>query len=143
MRELIDEHYPEAEKLVQVMDNLKTHSPSSFYEGFPPQEARRLTEKLEIHYTPKHGSWLNMAEIELAVLARQCLTGAFPALSKHNSGLVPGNSSAITRTPPLIGVLPPLMRVSSSSTCIHLSNEGGQATSGSTGNGVALYQGGP
>jgi len=65
MRELIDEQYPEADKIVLVMDNLNTHSPSSFYEVFDPQEARRLTEKLEIHYTPKHGSWLNMAEIEL------------------------------------------------------------------------------
>ncbi len=73
LREIIDEHYPEAEKIVLVMDNLNTHSPSSFYEVFSPQEARRLTEKLEIHYTPKHGSWLNMAEIELSVLARQCL----------------------------------------------------------------------
>lgn len=56
-----------------VMDNLNTHTPSSFYEAFPPEGARRLTEKLEIHYTPKHRSWLNMAEIELSVLARQCL----------------------------------------------------------------------
>ena len=82
MRELIDEHYPDAEKLVLVMDNLNTHSPSSFYEVFPPQEARRLTEKLEIHYTPKHGSWLNMAEIELSVLARQCLAGRIPTLEQ-------------------------------------------------------------
>jgi hypothetical protein len=82
MRELIDKRYPDAEKLVLVMDNLNTHSPSSFYEVFPPQEARRLTEKLEIHYTPKHGSWLNMAEIELAVLARQCLTGRIPSFEQ-------------------------------------------------------------
>ncbi len=73
VRDLIDVQYPQAEKIVLVMDNLNTHSPSSFYEVFSPQEARRLTEKLEIHYTPKHGSWLNMAEIELAVLVRQCL----------------------------------------------------------------------
>jgi DDE superfamily endonuclease len=69
MREVIDVHYPEAEKIVLVMDNLNTHSPASFYEAFDPQEAERLCEKLEIHYTPTHGSWLNMAEIELAVLA--------------------------------------------------------------------------
>lgn len=62
-------HYPQAEKLVLVMDNLNTHSPASFYEAFDPQEAERLSEKLEIHSTPTHGSWLNMAEIELAVLA--------------------------------------------------------------------------
>lgn len=73
IRELVDTHYPEAEKIVLVMDNLNTHTPGSLYEMFPPAEARRLTEKLEIHYTPKHGSWLNMAEIELSVLGRQCL----------------------------------------------------------------------
>ncbi|HEX6108931.1 MAG TPA: IS630 family transposase [Ktedonobacteraceae bacterium] len=82
MREVIDIHYPEADKIVLVMDNLNTHSPSSFYEVFTPQEARRLTEKLEIHYTPKHGSWLNMAEIELSVLARQCLAGRLPTLEQ-------------------------------------------------------------
>jgi hypothetical protein len=60
------------------MDNLNTHNPSSLYEAFDPKEARRLTEKLEIHYTPKHGSWLNMAEIELSVLARQCLDRRIP-----------------------------------------------------------------
>ena len=73
IRELVDEQYPEAEKIVLVMDNLNTHTPGSLYEAFLPAEARRLTEKLEIHYTPKHGSWLNMAEIELSVLGRQCL----------------------------------------------------------------------
>jgi transposase len=82
MREIIDRHYPDAEKIVLVMDNLNTHSPSSFYEVFAPLEARRLTEKLEIHYTPKHGSWLNMAEIELSVLARQCLAGRIPSLEQ-------------------------------------------------------------
>ena len=69
MREIIDIQYPQAEKIVLVMDNLNTHSPASFYEVFAPEEAERLGEKLEIHYTPTHGSWLNMAEIELAVLA--------------------------------------------------------------------------
>ena len=69
MRQAIDSHDPQAEKLVLVMDNLNTHSPASFYEVFAPAEAERLCEKREIHYTPKHGSWLNMAEIELAVLA--------------------------------------------------------------------------
>lgn len=77
MRDVIDLHYSHAEKIVLVMDNLNTHTPSSFYEVFEPAEARRLTEKLEIHYTPKHGSWLNMAEIELSVLARQCLSDRF------------------------------------------------------------------
>ncbi len=69
IHELLTEHYAQAEKVVLVMDNLNTHSPASFYEAFDPQEAERLCEKLEIHYTPTHGSWLNMAEIELAVLA--------------------------------------------------------------------------
>mgnify|MGYP002737281281 CR=1 FL=1 len=74
MRALLTEQYPEAETVVVVMDNLNTHTPASFYEVFPPEEARRLVERLEIHYTPEHGSWLNMAEIELSVLTRQCLS---------------------------------------------------------------------
>lgn len=73
VRELVDVHYPQAEKIVLVQDNLNTHKPASLYEAFPPQEAQRLLSKLEIHYTPKHGSWLNMAETELGVLSRQCL----------------------------------------------------------------------
>jgi hypothetical protein len=73
LRALLDEEYRDVERVVLVMDNLNTHSPSSFYEAFAPQEARRLTERLEIHYTPKHGSWLNIAECELSVLGRQCL----------------------------------------------------------------------
>lgn len=75
----MDEHYPEAEKLVLVMDNLNTHTLGSLYEAFAPEEALRLARKLEIHYTPKHGSWLNMAEIELSVLARQCLGQRLPS----------------------------------------------------------------
>jgi len=74
MKTLADEIYPQAEKIVIVMDNLNTHSPTSFYEAFEPQEARRLANRFEFHYTPKHGSWLNMAEIELGVLIRQCLS---------------------------------------------------------------------
>jgi hypothetical protein len=74
MQEVIDVHYPKAEKIVLVMDNLATHSPAAFYHTFPPAEARRLAAKLEIHHTPLHGSWLNMAEIEFAALARQCLS---------------------------------------------------------------------
>ena len=79
IRELVDVHYPEAEQIVLVMDNLNTHTLGSLYETFPPAEARRLAEKLELHYTPKHGSWLNMAEIELSVLARQCLGQRLPS----------------------------------------------------------------
>jgi hypothetical protein len=73
IRELVDETYPDAEKIVLVMDNLNTHSPASLYEAFEPPEAKRIADRLEVHYTPKHGSWLNMAEIELGILGRQCL----------------------------------------------------------------------
>lgn len=72
-KELVDVHYPDAERIVLVMDQLNTHSPASLYEAFAPAEAKRLADKLEIHYTPKHGSWLNMAELELSALQRQCL----------------------------------------------------------------------
>jgi hypothetical protein len=78
IKELVDVHYPEAEKIVLVMDNLNTHTPASLYEAFPPAEAKRLSNRLEIHYTPKHGSWLNIAEIELSVLAEQCLDRRLP-----------------------------------------------------------------
>ena len=77
IRDLVDS-YPTAEKIVLVMDNLNTHKPASLYEAFPPEEARRLIDRLEIHYTPKHGSWLNMAETELSVLSRQCLDRRIP-----------------------------------------------------------------
>jgi hypothetical protein len=73
MRDLSDLWYPQADKIVVVLDNLNTHTPAAFYEAFEPSEARRLARRFEFHYTPKHGSWLNMAEIELSVLARQCL----------------------------------------------------------------------
>jgi hypothetical protein len=73
MKWLVDERYPDAEVIRVVLDNLNTHKPASLYETFPPAEAHRLRQRLEFHYTPKHGSWLNMAEIELSVLARQCL----------------------------------------------------------------------
>jgi hypothetical protein len=73
MKELSDEIYPHADQIVVTMDNLNIHTPISFYETFEPDEARRLIERFEFHYTPKHGSWLNMAEIELGVLIRQCL----------------------------------------------------------------------
>lgn len=78
IRELVDARYPQAEKIVLVMDNLNTHKPASLYEAFAPDEARRLLERLEMHYTPKHGSWLNMAETELSVLATQCLDRRIP-----------------------------------------------------------------
>jgi DDE superfamily endonuclease len=73
LRWLAEDLHPDAEKLVLVMDNLNTHKLASLYETFPPEQARRIAERFEIHYTPKHGSWLNVAEIELSVLAGQCL----------------------------------------------------------------------
>ena len=73
VKELVDTHYPHAERIVLVLDQLNTHSPASLYAAFPPAEAKRLADKLEIHDTPKHGSWLNMAELELSALHRQCL----------------------------------------------------------------------
>jgi hypothetical protein len=78
MRELVDVHFPEAERITVVLDNLNTHTPAALYVAFPPAEAKRLWDKLEFHYTPKHGSWLNMAEIELSVLSRQCLDRRIP-----------------------------------------------------------------
>ena len=73
IRWLVEEVHEEAEKVVLVMDNLNTHKVASLYEAFPPERARRIAERLEIHHTPKHGSWLNVAEVELSVLSRQCL----------------------------------------------------------------------
>jgi hypothetical protein len=78
IKELVDVRYPDAERILLVMDNLNTHSPASLYEVFAPAEAKRLADKLEIHHTPKHGSWLNIAEIELSVLSRQCLDRRVP-----------------------------------------------------------------
>jgi transposase len=78
MRELVDVHFPDAECIVVVEDNLNTHDPACLYEFFPPAEAKRILDRLEFHWTPKHGSWLNMAEIELSVLNRQCLDRYMP-----------------------------------------------------------------
>jgi len=78
LRWLVDEAYPEAEKIVLVTDNLNTHTTASLYERYAPKEARRLAVKIEWHYTPEHGSWLNMAECELSVLGRQCLSRRIP-----------------------------------------------------------------
>ena len=78
IKHLVDVQHPEAEKITLVIDQLNTHSPASLYEAFTPEEAKRLADKLDIHHTPKHGSWLNIAEIELSVLARQCLNQRIP-----------------------------------------------------------------
>jgi hypothetical protein len=78
VRELVDVHYPDATRIVLVMDNLNTHRPASLYDTFEPAEAKRLWDHLEIHYTPKHGSWLNIAECEFSVLSRQCTNRRLP-----------------------------------------------------------------
>jgi hypothetical protein len=78
MRYLVDDLFPEADKVVMVLDNLNTHTPAALYEAFEPAEAKRILDRLEFHYTPKHGSWLNMVEIEIGVLCEQCLDDRIP-----------------------------------------------------------------
>jgi len=105
MRQLVDEHYPEAEVVTLVLDNLNTHTPASLYQTFEPEEAHRIARRLEIHYTPKHDSWLNpvlsivegMAEIELSVLSRQCLDRRIPdqtTLAQEVAGWQDGRNRA-------------------------------------------------
>jgi transposase len=100
IRRLVDDWYPAAEKIVLVLDNLSTHTPAALYEAFEPAEARRLVEKIEWHYTPKHGSWLNVAEMELSVLARQCLDRRIPdleALRREVAAWVARRNAAVVR----------------------------------------------
>jgi hypothetical protein len=87
VKSIVSERYPRAEKVVLVMDNLNTHTLSSLYEAFPAAEAFEIAQKLEIHYTPKHGSWLNIAEIELSAMSRQCLDRRIDTLEKLQSEL--------------------------------------------------------
>ena len=91
--EVCDILYPTAERIVLVMDNLNTHNAASLYEAFEPSQARRLAEKLEIHYTPKHGSWLDMAEIELSILSRQCMKDYFESRKQLKERIVPWERS--------------------------------------------------
>ena len=84
LRALAEEHFPAAERIVLVQDNLNPHSPASLYEAFPPAEAARLKARFEFHFTPKHGSWMNIAEIELSALARGCLARRIP--ESHHAG---------------------------------------------------------
>ena len=85
IKDMLDERYPNAVQVRLILDNLNTHCPASLYEAFEPQEARRLAERLEIHYTPRHGSWLNMAEIELSALNGQCLDRRIPNMQMLQS----------------------------------------------------------
>lgn len=87
IRYMVDEKYPDVQKIILVMDNLNTHRPASLYKAFPPEEARRIIKKLEIHYTPKHGSWLNIAEVELNVMTRQCLSRRIASIDVLRSEL--------------------------------------------------------
>ncbi len=98
IKEMLDERYPDAIKVRLVMDNLNTHSIASLYETFEPQEARRLAERLEIHYTPKHGSWLNMAEIELSVLKGQCLNRRIPDMAMMQAEVAAWEKNRNNRT---------------------------------------------
>jgi len=89
LRWLAEDVYPEAEKVVLVMDNLNTHKLASLYESFEPEQARRIAERIEVHHTPKHGSWLNVAEIELSVLSRQCLDRRIESVDELREELEP------------------------------------------------------
>lgn len=101
IKAMLDERYPKATKVRLVMDNLNTHDIASLYETFAPAEARRLAERLEIHYTPKHGSWLNIAEIELSALNGQCLRRRIPSHEKLRSEIAAWQSDRNTRGAPV------------------------------------------
>jgi hypothetical protein len=89
MKDLVEVHFPDAPLIRVVLDNLNTHTPASLYETFEPEEARRILRRLEFHYTPKHGSWLNIAEIELSVLGRQCLDQRLPSQERVQAVITP------------------------------------------------------
>jgi len=97
IKEMLEERYVDAEKVVLVMDNLNTHNIASLYTAFPPKEARHLADRLEIHYTPKHGSWLDIAEIELSVLKRQCLAGRIACIEKMRAEVAEWNTDRNNR----------------------------------------------
>lgn len=109
MRWLVDEAYPDVPVIRVVLDNLNTHRMASLYETFPAAEARRIAKRLEFHHTPKHGSWLNMAEIEFSVLARACLKGRNPdeCALKRNISACEAERNAMPWEPPSTGVSPP------------------------------------
>ena len=109
MRWLVDEAYPDVPVVRLVPDNLNTHRMASLYETFPAAEARRIAKRLEFHHTPKHGSWLNMAEIEFSVLARACLKDGTPMRMPWKGTSGPARQSATRPEPPSTGVSPPRM----------------------------------
>ena len=101
IKTMLDERYPQAIKVRLVLDNLNTHDLASLYETFPPAEARRLAERLEIHYTPKHGSWLNIAEIELSALSGQCLRRRIPSTTEMRRQVAAWQADRNTRGAPV------------------------------------------
>ena len=115
LEDLSDRHFPNAKKIVLVQDNLNTHKPASLYEAFPPDKARQLVERFEWHYTPKHGSWLDMAESELAVLASQCLDRRIPDIKSSSTTLPHGRLTAMPITPKPNGSSRPMTPASNSS----------------------------
>ena len=116
---LLTKQYPDADKVVLIMDNLNTHNIASLYATFEPRHARELAERLEIHYTPKHGSWLDIAEIELSALGRQCIANnRIPNLEVLRNLLNRGQSVVILLRKVLSGILRQKMQELSSNTCI-------------------------
>ena len=109
MQWLVDEAYPDIPVVRVVLDNLNTHRIASLYETFPAAEARRIAKRLEFHHTPKHGSWLNMAEIEFSVLARACLKGRNPMRTPCKGTSAPASQNAMRPVPSSTGVSPPRM----------------------------------
>ena len=107
MRELVDVHYPDAAYIRVVQDNLSTHSAGALYEAFAPAEARRILQRLEFHYTPKHASWLNMVEIEIGVLRGQCLDRRIDDPSASSVKSPPGKNNETTPAPPSKGCSQP------------------------------------
>jgi hypothetical protein len=105
----VGKRYPKADVIRVILDNLNTHGPGSLYDAFEPAEARRLVEKLEFHYTPKHGSWLNMAEIELSILQRQCLNRRIADEATLKREVAAGISNATKRRKQLTGASPSQM----------------------------------
>ena len=118
VRRLVEEDFPGAERITLVMDNLNTHAAASLYKAFPAPKARRLLEKLEFVYTPKHGSWLNMAECEFSVLARQCLNCRLAYMDTVKEEVTAWAKRATVTEPPHNGDSPPRMRASSCTACI-------------------------
>ena len=115
LKDLADVHFPHKTAIMLVQDNLNIHSKASLYEAFPPAEARRLVERFEWHYTPKHGSWLDLAESELGVLAAQCLDRRIPDKQLSSTKSLPGSATAMSITPSQTGTSPPKTLVSNSS----------------------------